>query len=506
MTVGLEWLLARPELHLRLVTGVAAGRRLTWAHSIDVDDPTPWLTGGELILTTGLRLGRSARAQRAYVGRLADAGVTALGFGVGVRHDAIPTAIVDACAERALPLVKVPEPTPFIAVTQAVARRLSEDEVESLQRALSDQRRITRSAVRSGLPGVVGMVSKELDCDAVVLDEYGAVMASSTTDALTLELVSERWRRQASGSRRGTWATATALGTLEIQTLQGRSSVVGWLAVHRRGEASPTDRLILNQAAGLVTLLLDWPAELVAAYHDLGGTLLELLLDPAQDPSTLVPHLRHFGFEPAGPVMLAVLTAPRGQSRLLKVVTDVLETSARPHVVAPVDGGVAALLTAGDAATLVDLLERSVAAAGIAKVVIGVSGSLPQTAVATGLVPAGQAAAAARRERRGAGWFDQLTLGAVVADEGIRSRVWALAGPALDRLAREVTPRDVDLLPSLEEFLRHNGSWESAARALGVHRHTLRSRMARVQELTGLDLDVAENRVLLLLALMSRSR
>jgi purine catabolism regulator len=39
-----------------------------------------------------------------------------------------------------------------------------------------------------------------------------------------------------------------------------------------------------------------------------------------------------------------------------------------------------------------------------------------------------------------------------------------------------------------------------------VHRHTLRSRMARVEELTGLRLDVAEHRVLLHLALMSRPR
>jgi purine catabolism regulator len=43
-------------------------------------------------------------------------------------------------------------------------------------------------------------------------------------------------------------------------------------------------------------------------------------------------------------------------------------------------------------------------------------------------------------------------------------------------------------------------SW---ARALGVHRHTLRARMDRVEALTGLSLDVAENRVLLL-ALLSR--
>src|SRR6478735_237925 len=84
MTVGLEWLLARPELHLRLVTGAAVGRRVTWAHSTDLDDPTPWLTGGELILTTGLRLDPSPSEQRAYVERLADAGVAGLGFGVGI--------------------------------------------------------------------------------------------------------------------------------------------------------------------------------------------------------------------------------------------------------------------------------------------------------------------------------------------------------------------------------------------------------------------------------------
>ena len=60
------------------------------------------------------------------------------------------------------------------------------------------------------------------------------------------------------------------------------------------------------------------------------------------------------------------------------------------------------------------------------------------------------------------------------------------------------------LLASLEAFLHHNGSWEAAAHALGVHRHTLRARISRVEELTGLSLDVAENRVMLLLGLMSR--
>jgi len=219
-----------------------------------------------------------------------------------------------------------------------------------------------------------------------------------------------------------------------------------------------------------------------------------------------VPHLRHFGFQRSDPVTLVVLTAPRGLARLLEIVNETLEATARPHVVSPVDGGVAALLLTRDVHMIVDLLDRAVREAGVGRVVIGVSTSFPQTAVATARVPAERAAAAARLDGRGIGWFDELRLATLVSDEEIRSRLWALTRPAVDALSGDGGSREADLLPSLEAFLHHNGSWEAAARALGVHRHTLRARMARVEELTGLSLDVAENRALFLLALISRPR
>ena len=504
MTVTLTWLLAQSELGLRLVNDVPTTPTLTWAHAIDLGDPTPWLTGGELVLTTGQQLTRSSREQRAYAERLADAGVAGLGFGVGIRFDEIPGPVVDACAERGLALVEVPLPTPFIAVTQAVARRLSEQETESLQRALTHQRQITRAAVRGGLTGLVGLLRRELHCEPMVLDEYGAVMASSTRDPRLLELVRTEWQRHAREARAGSLGIDTERGTLEIQSLRGRSAVVGWLAVLHHAPPSATDRLLLNQAAGLITLQLDWPAELIEAYHALGGTLLDLMLNPDQQAAALVRHLHHFGFAPADRVMLAVITASGSRAKLLQVVSDQLEATARPHVVTRLAGGLAALLPARDAPHLVELLERAAEDAGIRNVLIGVSGSMAQTDAAMALASAEQAAAAAGRARRTVGWFDELTLGAVVEDEAVRSRIWVLAGPAMEALDRGASAREGDLLPSLEAFLHHNGSWESAARALGVHRHTLRARMARVEELTGLSMDSADNRVLLILALMSR--
>jgi purine catabolism regulator len=145
---------------------------------------------------------------------------------------------------------------------------------------------------------------------------------------------------------------------------------------------------------------------------------------------------------------------------------------------------------------------EEVARAGIPGVVLGVSGVLDQSVIASGAGPAELAADAARREGRAVGWFDDLALGPLLADEAVRGRVLSVVAPALDAL-RHSGPRDSDLLPSLAAYLHHNGSWEPAARALGVHRHTLKARIDRVEELTGLRLDVAEHRALLLLGVMS---
>ena len=57
-----------------------------WVHISELADPTPWLSGGELLLTTGMTL-KEAADQRAYVDRLAKAGAAGLGFGVGFTYE-----------------------------------------------------------------------------------------------------------------------------------------------------------------------------------------------------------------------------------------------------------------------------------------------------------------------------------------------------------------------------------------------------------------------------------
>jgi purine catabolism regulator len=61
-----------------------------------------------------------------------------------------------------------------------------------------------------------------------------------------------------------------------------------------------------------------------------------------------------------------------------------------------------------------------------------------------------------------------------------------------------------ELLKSLEAFLEQNGQWERAARELFCHRHTLRYRIRRIEQLTGRDLSTARDRIEFWLALKAR--
>jgi DNA-binding PucR family transcriptional regulator len=131
----LEGLVA--ELGLDLVSGQeAAGRHVRWVHATELLDPTPWLRGGELLLSTGLQLD-SAQAQRELVERLAEHKIGGLGFGTGFTHKRLPAALLAEARRRSFPLFEVPYELPFIAITERVFAQLLDERYEMLQRSMA---------------------------------------------------------------------------------------------------------------------------------------------------------------------------------------------------------------------------------------------------------------------------------------------------------------------------------------------------------------------------------
>ncbi|MBW5484821.1 helix-turn-helix domain-containing protein, partial [Streptomyces bambusae] len=113
----------------------------------------------------------------------------------------------------------------------------------------------------------------------------------------------------------------------------------------------------------------------------------------------------------------------------------------------------------------------------------------------------GQAVAAARAAAA------QPRLGPVAPWSGIGAyrMLAALASVAPPDPATRtlLNPAHPELARTAEVFLDCAGQAGRAAAALGIHRQTLYYRLSRVEQLTGLDLDEGEDRLLLHMALKS---
>src|SRR5437764_1203061 len=89
------------DLDVGLLAGEAnADAPVRWVHISELLDPTPWLSGGELLLTTGMQL-ESAKRQREFAARLADHQLAGLGVGTGFAHAQVPAALLKAAADVA---------------------------------------------------------------------------------------------------------------------------------------------------------------------------------------------------------------------------------------------------------------------------------------------------------------------------------------------------------------------------------------------------------------------
>ena len=134
------------EVGLELIAGRATApmRPIRWVHISELTDPTPWLSGGELLLTTGIQLTTPRAAAPTSCERLVGPQTSpGSGFGTGFEHDA---AAQGARATRpsgsSFPLFEVPYEMPFIAITEKAFARLVNEQYEVLQRGIAVQRRL----------------------------------------------------------------------------------------------------------------------------------------------------------------------------------------------------------------------------------------------------------------------------------------------------------------------------------------------------------------------------
>jgi purine catabolism regulator len=503
------------ELDLELVAGDGeADRPIRWVHISELEDPTRWLTGSELLLTTGIALASPAK-QRRFVKLLAEEGLAGLGLGTGFEHKRLPKAMVDAAAEHGLPLFEVPYEMPFIALTEHAFTELVNEGYGVLERGLALQERLERLVIEeAGLDSILSAIGTAVAGSALLLDANGSSLGGDGVDGSALAGLAEEI-----GGR--TRANRVAPFTPEHPELAPRAVVVplpdgdladarAWLAVVRsEGELTEFDRLIARQAAIAVALEMMRERAVRQTERRLAGDVLAEALSGRLDDEEVRGRLRPFGVGAEAAVLVFELENP------VRAADDLEEALGRQGVTALVATTTAVrkeLLCAVVDADAGDPVEVArVARAALARDHGGVRAAAsrvgPVSAVHRSFHEARCALEATSfangdapevASHRDLGAFTLLL--ALQDDEALRLYSDSLLAPI------EGTEGEYggELLRSLEAFIEQNGQWERAARELYCHRHTLRYRIRKVEELTGRDLSRAHDRIELWLALRAR--
>ncbi len=505
------------ELDLELATGAdSADAPVRWVHISELQDPTPWLSGGELMLTTGIPLD-TEKKQRAFVADLAERNLAGLGFGTGFSHKRLPKALVDEAAKRDFPLFEVPYSTPFIAITEKAFTRLVNEQYEVLQRGLAIQRRLERLVLEErGLEEIAATVASAVGGTVAILDGRGDRLAGrGFRRQLSAEAVGGI-RREVVGHAGDGHPFVPSHPSLAGRALAhpvvnpGGGPPQAWVVIIRdSGGLGDFERLILQQAVAIVALELMRRRVERETERRLAGDVLAGALGGVMDPIELRRRLEPFGIGGEAAVLVFDTEHPGAAAAALE---GALAAAGCPAVVAPHEVGGRELLCA-----VVDAVEHDpIAVAGEARKKL-VAGRGPIRAAASRPAPPealrhsfheARCALEATAFANGsapevASWRDLgafTLLLSIQDDEALSLYCDSVLGP-IEEGDQEYGG---ELLRSLEAFIEQNGQWERAAREVYCHRHTLRYRMRKVEELTGRDLSRAHDRIEFWLALRAR--
>ncbi|HEV7166556.1 MAG TPA: PucR family transcriptional regulator [Micrococcaceae bacterium] len=474
---------------------------LSWVEPSELEDPTPYLMDDEFILTAGLPFsGEGGRPDRvdAYVARLVEAKVCALGFGLKPYHDAVPQALIDSCRLRGLTLIEVPQSVPFAAIGLQFARLL-ESEGAKVVRQLADANRVLMRAVLSPRPEheLLTALVERLPGWAVLVGSDARIRARAGKAPLDAASLAPLLGRLLSGSGpRVELESYPAPGSRHVvgHPLRGpKEANLGALVIGSAERLTPAQNNVVSAAVGLLELLFR---------QRTSGSLA-----PSQLAAALLLHPE---------------TVTGGSSRQVTAAKDLLAQSISSTRSAPMrvvqgvnvempqwrssDSPVRELLQWRRLfeTKLVEITEYGFAAITRLKVDDGLLAEVDRLGwrvvvgepVEMNELPAAYQRAGSLRSRARA-TRQNLRVDAVS---------WSLTGllgrEAGSMLASQLfaplhglePERRTALLAVLRAWLGENGSWDGAAKVLGLHRNSIRRQIGQLAQLLERDINDPQTR------------
>jgi PucR family transcriptional regulator, purine catabolism regulatory protein len=487
-----------PLQHARVVAGIAGlERRVRHVNVMEVPDILPWVQPDELLLTTAYPLRDDRAALGSLVPELAARGLA----GIAVKPDRylgeIPASMLTAADACNFPLIELPPESSFNEIISAVLSVILNEQSLRLQRAAEIHDRFTGIVLGGGGLREIALTLAELiGRQVLIVDQHGeALTASGTPDiaGLSLEAVSPN-----GGGLDGRWTSINVAGSpATLQPIMVDGEPYGAIVALAAAEALSSDDLEALQFAATVAALRQVQARaLVEDDRRFQAVCLEELVSGhLTDRSVLSERAAAFGWDLSLPraVLLAQAESTSGSdASTVRVLADAARTALGGTAIVWERSTQAAALLAPRTADPGALLE---AASSLRR---EAARRLPTTSVSVGIgrvrgdpLDLRESHAEARRALEVGRWrspgevvaFERMGLDRLLASVS-DLELAAFRDTMIEPLAAYDRAHRSNLIDTLEAYVATRNAAE-AARRLYIHYNTVRSRLARIEELIG---------------------
>lgn len=457
-----------------------------WVAVSELEDPTPFLEGGELLLTTALEMAGWDHEWDDYLRRLAGARVSALGLAVDLTLETAPPRLIEAASRWQVNLLEIPRRTTFVAVSRAVADLIRADENRAAQRSLEMHQALTRAAARSDEPdAILRTLAEALDGMACLVSVEGIVQVEPLGPRAGMfadTLVAEEVARLRPRGLRAASSVPGSGGTLTLQPIGVHGRPARYLVVGFEGPVTSLHRTTIAAAVVLLNLAEEHRHDRLETRRNVASRAIELLIHGDRRgaelllgaTSSVAVHV---------PEKCLVLRAAGPSEDIDEVLDRIDQGRPRPGVVASavVSGDLVVLGHPGTVTEVGTTLARRL------RVGLGRATSIEDVGIA-------YRTAGLALERAQVGslvtWRERAAEGvtALLPPDDAR----AFAEGFLAGLRGE---ENAELLATLGSFLRHHGSHARIARELGIHRNTVAQRVRLLETRLGRSLDDPQTRV-----------
>lgn len=476
--ISVDDLAALPTMGLEFVAGHAGGHRMvTWAHVCDLEDPWNWAGSGDLVMTTGPGIPTAPADQVEWLGKIIDAGVSALVLALAPTSPAVGEPMLEVASARNFPVLTGRFDLQFVTLARAVI----ESSIDAERRRIAAIRRL------------YDVNSMEVEAGESIGKRLSALEKIS---GWSLCLWDER---EDTVLFAGRYAERTGLSdapdtAAEVVALPGDPHL---RLVASQTDDAVSDKPLLAHVVGLLTMEFRYRGAEQDRLRQSGQELFAGLLAETITPSAVWPELNRRGLTET-----VVVASWRS-------VSDAELADADVHRRTWLDGLAPLLFRQGSHLLGVvpddaDLLHRIAEAVG-ADTVTGVSSTLTSNSSFPEVVRQAKLAGSRAVELQSpvVKYDDDQTVSMFPATPAeARGLVRGVLGPVIDYDRANST----ELVESVKVFLGNDGNWSRSAEQLNIHRQTLVYRMKKVTELIGFAPASSRGTALLWLAIESARR